>query len=471
LNQIEIRFTYLDNQEKAKGSIQAVWNVKNNSNITMGEVLDGLAVFVFDESNALNHIGKTPYYVTEDRERYFDFVQELLNQVVPRKRSVGNLYSLLEEDGIFTNDFGSNTVGALNLLKEHFQIDSITNAQWDFTKLMRDYNIPEADYLMWSNRIVDKRTLAGDTLRVEGQVLDNQINPSITQGDTGLYELYVNVVKVFINKMVEEGQRYVNDTTTFKSRTGSTEQGVSYCFGSNDDLIEYQNNVSGVTFAPTPVPANYRGDVGGKQYAGLIRDEWNIWDSYFINKNISCNPVPPSTINQVLDHKLYPQYWAGVDCSAFIQIMANHADPNINPGNGVPPVNPKVLNLADYAEICTANRRELKRTYSGYYFEDDRDITKHIAFDGLTTQQKEEKLKLLKKGDLIHYSGHISMVYSERALMVGDQARYQIIHAYGRQNYDFNDNKIIDPGEFSRKVVITRQDAANPIGFGRIKLW
>jgi len=474
LDQIEVKFTYYAEDNKAKGSILGRWTVRNNSNVKMKEVWAGEAVFVFDDNAGNNHKGVTPANVTDDGERYFDFVQELLNQVVPRKRSLGNLYNLLDENGIFNRNLenpGSNTLQALYYLKEHFHIDNTSNAQCDFRKLMKDYNIPEADHLTWTNKIVDKRTLAGDALRVEGSTLDNRINGTAGNAinDTGLYELYVNVVKRFVDRMISYGETYENDTTNFKSRTGSSEQGVSYCYGCNDNLGEYQGDVSSVVSAPAPVPIAYRGDTApvdpGKKYAGLYQNEKEqVWDPHF--RTAACD--------QITEHKFYPQHWAGIDCSGIVQRMINHADVTVTPASPIPGVNTRVWNLDAYQIVCNANGRYLKnRSWNNYFFDEAFDITKHISLAGLTQQQKDEKLKLLKKGDLIHYSGHVSTVYSERAIMVGTQTRYQIIHAYGSHEYTYPVYDVELPNQkvFSRKVIVTWQNVSIPQGFGRIKLW
>jgi len=94
------------------------------NDVVMGEVLEGEAVFVrywydfvYNETLPENYIGKTGENVINDDDKKFDFVQELLNQVVPRKRSV-TTYALLNENGIFDSD----TEGAVRLLRTDFNI-------------------------------------------------------------------------------------------------------------------------------------------------------------------------------------------------------------------------------------------------------------------------------------------------------------------------------------------------------------
>lgn len=91
----------------------------------------------------------------------------------------------------------------------------------------------------------------------------------------------------------------------------------------------------------------------------------------------------------------------------------------------------------------------------------------------------------IKKGDLISYQHHITIVNSIRPEKLIDNAGideyvYEIIHASGdnRICYKNDDVKLPDTCKFNRKVVINEinnrirsNTLLNPIGFGRIKLW
>jgi len=88
-----------------------------------------------------------------------------------------------------------------------------------------------------------------------------------------------------------------------------------------------------------------------------------------------------------------------------------------------------------------------------------------------------EKVKLqkkLKRGDLVRYgTTHISILHSDKPTCDSTSCIYEIIHAYGGDNY----KKVVNGAEqkvFSRKVLITPNDISttisNPTGFGRIKL-
>lgn len=62
-----------------------------------------------------NHKGESePNF--SDSDKKLDFVQELLNQVVPRKRTLSKTYELLDEDGYF----GDKTSSALQTFRESF---------------------------------------------------------------------------------------------------------------------------------------------------------------------------------------------------------------------------------------------------------------------------------------------------------------------------------------------------------------
>jgi hypothetical protein len=374
------------------------------------------------------------------------------------------------EDGIYYND----TENALGVFKNQFNVNNIdiNEGKNTFRKLMKEYSHDESEVGDWSNKIIDKETLVG-----QNQLSTDVIINVSTDEDTGLYELYNNVVKVFIDAMIAEAYSYTNDNTSFKGRSGMDRVGVSYSYGSNDNLIEYGNVATNKTYAPYPYPTGvpydtYRGDVGtvdsGKQYAGLKQDEKSVWDSYF--NTVSCD--------QITDHKFYSQYWAGIDCSGFVQRVINAADPIITSDNGVPPVVIKVDNLDDYSIVCNTSGRYLaKRTWVGYYFDyfSDYRVTKYLALP-TSGSDRERLLKLIKKGDLMRYSGHISIVYSkkwgESEYINTLGTLYDIIHAYGGGATGYYNENI--PGKasiFARKVIVTGSNIANPSGFGRIKLW
>jgi len=463
IDKIQLKFTLLDVDVRILELVET-WNVKNNSNTNLKEVLDGEAVFIYDISDDEHNIGHTENWNVDDNaKKEFDVVQELFNQVVPRNRNVGDgNYALMDENGIF--DFKAKR--ALELFKEHFKVDNTTGGS-DFQQLVKDYSFVDSS---WANQIIGKKILMGKNAG------DNQINGS-TEDDTGLYELYENVVEVFIQKMINKGNEYAQDTTAFKDRSGSNRTGMSYSYGSNDSLQEYRSVATSETFGPSPYPNteapteypttppskeyhDYRGDIGtlasGKQYAGLISGEFINWiQNHYSTCDCSCDEE---------DHHFFPQHWTGVDCSGFAMRIINAADPAITQNNGVPPVITNIPNIAEAKYECNAG----VRSYSNRLQVVDFFVSKHVKnidLPGIGDDERTRLLKLLKKGDLMHYDDHISIVHSGRS---SDAGHYEIIHAYGVTPYIF-------PGTtkrlFSRKVMVTRENIGIPIGFGRIKLW
>ena len=469
IDQVEIRFTYISALGETKGSILETWNIKNNSNTKLGEVLDGFAVFVFDDKSELNHIGKTLYYVTEDRERHFDFVQELLNQVVPRKRSLPLFYDMVEENGIFDNAPDNSTVSAVYYLKEHFNIDNTSNIQWDFHKLMKDYNIPETAYNSWYSKIVDKRLLVGN----EQRITDNWINPSITQGDTGLLELYENVVKRFNDLMILAAERYAGlrgapvPTDLWVSRTGEGPvtsakphgKGMGYCYGCKNTVEAFNDTVancraeSGVTISAReqgPDENNkYRGNInyyncnlgqGEYDWNGLYRDEYRSGVTPY-------NPI----------------YWAGIDCSGLVQRTSESAWEAVD--NIINLLNPARNSCQFFFSNGICNRNN----YTPVITDDPSGFTYLFGpGDGKTPNPLEK----IRKGDLVSYAGHITIVYSEKWGISQHNGNYDVIQAFGWECQKATAFCASNP--WFRKVGITANNHVGlsiPIGFGRIKLW
>jgi hypothetical protein len=85
----------------------------------------------------------------------------------------------------------------------------------------------------------------------------------------------------------------------------------------------------------------------------------------------------------------------------------------------------------------------------------------------------------LKKGDIVEYSGHVSLVYNSQVVNHDDGVYYQILHAYGGDSrsgeYTFPD--ILEAGEdagttiFARKVIRGWNNIRTPNVFGRLKIW
>ena len=431
------------------------WNVKNNSNTNLKEVLDGLAVFIYDASDDEHNIGHTEDWSVDDNaKKEFDVVQELFNQVVPRNRKVGDgNYDLMDENGIF--DFKAKN--ALALFKEHFKVDNTTDGS-DFKKLVKDYSFVDSS---WADQIIGKKILMGKDAG------DNQINTS-TAGDTGLYELYENVVKVFVKKIIEEADKYANaNNKTWYARTGEKQgpgveggAGVSYCFGGKQDIGNYNSTVTscvtpgGSTLTGIPIytqdtngnvdsktislvnpatPANaavdntYKGNIndtgctytGTQNYPGLYASEHRSLyygdGAHYRNYNVATdtlsNPWPANAFPQFKMDPANP-YWSGIDCSGLVQrILEAPGVSNIIGINITIPLRPNDQNVWMLFNQNVTNKH--------YYF----------------ARSNNDIDQLIKKGDLVRYGDyHVSIVYSDRS---NDEGEYEIIHASGYHEIEY----------------------------------
>ena len=118
---------------------------------------------------------------------------------------------------------------------------------------------------------------------------------------------------------------------------------------------------------------------------------------------------------------------------------------------------------------------------SGTFFRSESEINTALGEDVMvfyTSDYEWVDMEDLKKGDLIQYDNHISIVYCTPDDNWGGECdglaegQYKIVHAYGQRSIDYNNNGIIDEGEFTRKVIINdKKWIKDPFGFGRIKLW
>ena len=517
INDIKLRFTV--NQNTNVSGIEGIYHVKNNSNITFREVLNGEAVFVYDESADDNHIGKTDAGVTADDGKKIDYVQELLNQVVPRKRNLddptnpGTVYAyiLMNEDGIYN----AYTYNRLVDFKHNFNLnanDTVSSyAEGSngigtygsdttspiFRKLMKDYGKRNAGnpWLSgwqsndsWLHKVIDKNTLVGSVRRTpatgepfNADTADAQINQTTgnTSNDTGLYELYKNVVEKFVNKMIERGEHYAGirgaagqdaPTDYWTSRTGQGPglhgqfAGMSYSYGGIDSIAIFNNSVARLRGpAEGMAEALYRGNasaltngvfdaatpVDNRRWAGMKagRYEYNRWSNEntppappdgYIETTAACDATFPQ---QVAEHSYYPAHWAGLDCSAFAQRVINESDPAVTTGLGYLPgvsthVRALANSLADYrngfngfsCEIVNqttgARLITIPRAWVGHYFQDADERTKYVEISSpenpAPQEQRVRALRQLRKGDLLQYPraggvSHMSIVYSDRA--------------------------------------------------------
>ena len=475
------------------------------------EVLDGKAVFVYDDTDdpARNGSYRSVYStyaqmdVNADPEgsRRFYYVQEMLNQVVPRKRNLTNpfgtdaySYTLIDENG----QYNADAYNALIAFKDNFALnvnDMIgeyelstgytgnDNTSIIFRKLMKDYGkrrtgtpwlIDGAAGDSWLYKIIDKDTLVKTTQRIplsnENVTTDNAdvlINGT-GQNDTGLYELYKNVVERFVNGMIDNAEHYSGDegiagidapkddwvsrgdiagdtatnghgpsgcaAATPPTCIGEHGKGMSYCYGCKQKVDQFNSSVSKWKAPPNSVypniPTDYEGDVddntgqdnadqsSAKKWPGLYDDtEWALWNSH----------------QSTHEYDYYnPQYWAGIDCIglAMRNIQAAAA--------GLPDIG------LSFPKVCVAYTDTTYTTCA-----EQEPITDDKALDWVSTRlfnnrmrgqayyfMKTSDKKHIHKGDVVLYADHISTVYSEgydENAPVG--LRYKIIHPYGVDTY------------------------------------
>jgi hypothetical protein len=199
--------------------------VRNNSNVTLLDVLTGQAIFLYD----LNNRGmRDPNNNLEGSTKFY-YIQELLNQVIPRKKSYvdtnGENYKLLEEDGLFDDsssaalqtfkkNFGMEGIAGIGNSKVAFNnnggyitYESLDDTSETFRKLMKDYShiSDPSESQPWLNKIVDRETLVGLNVRPTDFIINGEPGSG---NDSGLFELYKLVVEKYVRAMLEEGERF-----------------------------------------------------------------------------------------------------------------------------------------------------------------------------------------------------------------------------------------------------------------------
>ena len=195
---------------------------------------------------------------------------------------------------------------------------------------------------------------------------DCRINGTGGNDDTGLYELYKNVVERFVNKMIAEGDDYRNsqgafdftnnEYQTWTSRTGDiVNQSISYCNGCKNTYEDFWQNVTSckppAKEAVDAVDKKYQGGVqpapncqatgapvGTSRYPGLYQDEQRKTGKV-INK--IWTPDPEYTRYWAFD------YWTGTDCGGLVQRLVMAAKGENGKGASIPGVNCLIRKLQD----------------------------------------------------------------------------------------------------------------------------
>lgn len=468
VNHIKVVFDVLNADDKIVSSFQHVWNVKNNYNTTMGEVLDGQAVFVYDDNDDDNHVGTTSADTMNLRMKKFDYVQELLNQILPRKRSINSHFPLLDIDGAY----GSSTTSAINEFRKEFLVDMPRKSR-TFEKIRNDY-----DTSLSQNSIIDKMILIGEMHRRE----DDTINTS-TADDTGLLELYENVVYPFVEAMIKEAERYagfgegVLPTMMWTSRAGHGPGfhgvGMSYSYGGFDTVDSYNLSVAPCG-APLTAVIDYRNNYRGNLWFDPLSTEGVSIPEYICEIHPYENMRWPGLKQNELevwkndkyikDHRYNKNFWAGIDCSGLVLKTISHANSTI----GTKAKSSIPSNRINADSIFFSGNLDITATfYFGY--DDPGDLPNDID---------ESQLR---RGDFLGNRidpSHIVIFYSHKpSKNVLGVRKWQIIHAYGhldKNEKDFisNDKK----REFARKVVLSADNKqleglGSPDIAGRITLW
>ena len=153
--------------------------VRDNSNIRIKDVVEGRAVYVYDEGVE----SRSALEDTLDIQKKFDFVQIMLNKVL----ADASLPSITT-DGYFGNQT-ENAIEAVRRRHPEMNANSeLSTITPEFRRLMETYNIPEEEWLNWSNRIIDRGLLIGMELM------------DLPDGERdGLYELYFEPLSVYYN--------------------------------------------------------------------------------------------------------------------------------------------------------------------------------------------------------------------------------------------------------------------------------
>jgi len=369
---------------------------------------------------------------------------------------------------------------------------------------MKDYELEgsEGDYF---NRIIDKETLVGKVQRTGDVTRDVLVNDGGSIKDTGLYELYVNVVVPFVDAMIEEGERYAGiahpevtgeelptdnwisrgstsvngfgpkgcEGTTPQTCAGEHGPGMSYCFGCKQDVASYNLAVSKRKAPPndvySSVPDDYKGDIDdstGNIGATTDKKRWAGLNSKEINADSFNQPF-------------HPWYWAGIDCSGFVSRTLQSAGETLNANETT------IVNLDVPVQIHPTDTSRTANYTEDVAMDWVGNNTFFTVNDISYSQRFSRVQKLIRRGDILNYGGgYISIVYSDRPACTEDENgkatyTYEIIHAYGGDDdkgmYRYPDipeaganrNKRV----FGRKVIKTWNNIANPTGFGRLKLW
>ncbi|MGA1826030.1 MAG: hypothetical protein ACMUIP_15350, partial [bacterium] len=415
-----------------------------------------------------------------------------------------------------------NTLASFSWASGSIQYDASDDTTDTFRKLMKDYehnsnSIITESYL---HQVIDKETLVGRTNNTGDNpdvIINDRTIPSssgqIAQ-DTGLYELYNNVVRIFIQNLINLAVSYsINSNPTnvphqwiarteqVHQTTTTARQPVSYSYGGRQTIHEFNITVSkhrAPSYQDIQTNPNYNVYLG---YIGNIRDaSEDEQNTILLMHGIVCNGTRkwPGLYEEdeysswaqagfISQHPYAPYYWAGIDCIGLVLQSLRYAedppryaqeqyldgDQNISiPGISVAGV---CLN-ADCTDDCSIHDDYTMGNTNVKRFFDSRNADLLHQWPG---GWEYDNISPIHKGDLAAYIdsknrlSHISIIYSEK--QDRNDNSYQIIHASGDHTIRYGTAAPL----FNRKVVINliNEDLEptltlrNPHLFGRLKLW
>jgi hypothetical protein len=179
----------------------------------------------------------------------------------------------------------------------------------------------------------------------------------------------------------------------------------------------------------------------------------------------------------------YYQYWSGIDCEGLVLNSLRYAEKpeTYAAAQILSAKNAKTITGVELAGIC--NDKDESQTAgctTRYKVSDAKGLsdTNTTRFWGEANHNvfyhylPKDGVSLIKRGDLVQYNKHISIVHSSRFGVSEKEGKYDIIHASGTRCIKKDEDNVCLPGKFARKVLVTKDSfPGKSIGFGRMKLW
>jgi cell wall-associated NlpC family hydrolase len=403
---------------------------------------------------------------------------------------------MINESGLFDGP----VVTALDTFRASFLIKNNEVAQGSYQKLQKDYGF---DATAMVNKIIDKETLVGEAQLAT----DMEINDGDAITDTGLYELYGNVVEPFVDGMIAEAERYAGlDSAAVGERpmdewtsrgssasngygptdcvvgtgcAGSHGAGMSYSYGGKQTVKDFNDTVSVFKAPPNAqynslsLAGSYKGNLypagatnaAGDSVEGKIgaTTDKKMWPGLYQKNEYTIDSTSP----------YYVKNWAGIDCIGLVQRVLQTSE--------------AAMKAAGYDQLSFV-KGSINTTGGIAPITDERQIAWGIGAHGLYAEGEAAykaitPVQLIKQGDVVFYGNtegngtvkitHISIVYSDRWGDVDVSGKnYDVIHAFGYEKSNNPEKNLIYP--WHRKVGVTGNEHPGlgaPNGFGRIKLW